>query len=212
MRRLRPALPALALLAIVGLGLPPTGRPAGAQAATAGAWATYEWRSAVKVEVPVLVQQPGAAGAPATWSVDRETTTPRPLYVTYGIVRSDAKSYVLQILTRLGPDATPLSITQVTVDRTSGKALKSVIRDKKGVIATPESGLRPFREAAVKGTREEVAVPAGRFTAVKASYRNGTVWVSDKVPALGLVKATLPDGELELVRSGTAGAQDLLRS
>ena len=64
----------------------------------------------------------------------------------------------------------------------------------------------------VKGSREEVAVSAGRFSAVKAPYRNGTVWVSDKVPALSLVKATLPDGELELVQSGTAGAQDLLRS
>jgi hypothetical protein len=64
----------------------------------------------------------------------------------------------------------------------------------------------------VQGTREEVAVPAGRFTAVKAPHRNGTVWVTDRVPALGVVKGAFPDGQLELVKSGTTGAQDLLRS
>jgi len=98
------------------------------------------------------------------------------------------------------------------VDLASGNAVKSVIRDRKGVIATPESGLRPLRQASVKGSREEVAVQAGRFTAIKASHRNGTVWVSDQVPALGIVKGTFPDGQLELVKSGTTGAQDLLRS
>jgi hypothetical protein len=29
---------------------------------------------------------------------------------------------------------------------------------------------------------------------------------------MGLVKGAFPDGELELVKSGTTGAQDLLRS
>jgi hypothetical protein len=38
------------------------------------------------------------------------------------------------------------------------------------------------------------------------------VWVSDRVPAMGLVKGVFPDGQLELVKSGTGGAQDLLRS
>jgi hypothetical protein len=213
MRGLRPAVRVVALpLVTLMLGAALASRPAGAQGPAVGAWATYEWRSAVEVDVPVFVQQPGAAGAPATWSVEREKTAPRPFYVTYGIVRGDAKSYVLQILTRLSPDGPPLSITQVTVDRASGKALKSVIRDKKGIIATPESGVRPFREAAVAGRREEVAVPAGRFTAVRAPHGQGTVWVSDKVPALGLVKAVSPQGQLELVRSGTTGARDLLRS
>jgi hypothetical protein len=98
------------------------------------------------------------------------------------------------------------------VDRASGKALRSVIRDKKGVIATPESGLRPFRQAGLTGATEDVSVPAGRFSAVKAPHRNGTVWVSDRVPALGLVRAEFPEGVLELVRSGTTGAEDLLRS
>jgi hypothetical protein len=36
--------------------------------------------------------------------------------------------------------------------------------------------------------------------------------VSDRVPVLGIVKGVFPDGQLELVKSGTAGAQDLLRS
>jgi len=182
-----------------------------AQGPAVGGWATYEWRSAAKVDIPVLVRQPGASGA-TSWSLDREAAAPRPIFVTYSVVRSDAKSYVLQIVTRPTADGTPLSVTQVTVDRASGKALKSVIRDKKGVIATPESGLRPLRQAGVQGTREEVAVPAGRFTALKAPHRNGTVWVSDNVPALGLVKGAFPDGQLELVKSGTTGARDLLRS
>jgi hypothetical protein len=29
---------------------------------------------------------------------------------------------------------------------------------------------------------------------------------------MGIVKAVFPDGQLELVKSGTSGAQDLLRS
>jgi hypothetical protein len=177
-----------------------------------GGWATYEWKPAAKVEVPVLVQQPGAGGAPATWSVDRETSAPRPIFITYSVIRGDAKSYVLQIVTRSTVDGTPLSVTQITVDRASGKPLKSVIKDKKGVISTPDSGYRPFRQAGLQGTSEEVTVPAGKFTAVKAPHRNGTVWVSDQVPAIGIVKGVYPDGQLELVKRGTGGTQDLLRS
>ena len=208
MRRRRPDPHSLALLVVLVLGV---AGPAAAQGPAVGSWATYEWRSTAKTDIPVLVQQPGASGA-ATWSVDRETVPPRPIFETFSVVRGDAKTYVLQIVTRTTPEGTPLSVTQVTVDRASGKALKSVIRDKKGVIPTPESGLRPLREASVRGTPEEVTVPAGRFTAVKAPHRNGTVWVSDRVPALGIVKGIFPDGQLELVKSGTSGAQDLLRS
>lgn len=185
--------------------------PATVDAQTVGSWATYEWRSAAKIDLPVLVQQPGATGA-AGWSFDREAAAPRAIFVTFSIVGGDAKSYVLQILTRPTADGQPLSVTQVTVDRASGKALKSVIRDRKRVIPTPESGLRPFREASVQGPREEVTVPAGRFTAVKSPYRNGTVWVSDQVPAMGIAKGVFPDGQLELLKSGTTGAQDLIRS
>jgi hypothetical protein len=208
MRRLDLVPPSLAFLMVVALGV---AAPAAAQSPAVGGWATYEWKSAAKVNVPVLMRQSGADGA-TSWSVDQETVVPRPIFETFSVVRGDAKSYVLQIETRPTPDGKPLSVTQVTVDRASGKALKSVIRDKKGVIATPESGLRPLRQAALQGSREEVAVPAGRFPAVKAPYRNGTVWVSDQVPVLGIVKALFPDGQLELVKRGTTGAQDLLRS
>jgi hypothetical protein len=197
----------LTLLLLLTLGV---AFDAAAQGPAVGGWATYEWRSVQNVDVPVLVKQPDASGA-ANWSVDREASQPR-LFVTYSVVRGDAKSYVLQIVTRPTADGTPLSVTQVTVDRASGKALKSVIRDRKGVVPTPESGLRPLRQAGVKGTSEEVSVPAGRFTAIKAPHRNGTVWVSDQVPALGIVKGVFPDGQLELVKRGTTGAQDLLRS
>jgi hypothetical protein len=209
MGRLRPDSIGLALLFVLAFAIT---TPAIAQTPTAGSWATYEWRDAARIEYPVLVQQPGAGGAAPSWSLDRESAPPRPIFVTYSIVRADPKSYVLQIVTRLTADGNPLSITQVTVDRASGKALKSVIKDKKGVIPTPESGLRPFREAGVQGAKEEISVPAGRFTAVKAAHRNGTVWVSDRVPALGVAKGVFPDGQLELVKSGTTGAQDLLRS
>jgi hypothetical protein len=208
MRRLDLVPPSLAFLMVVALGV---AAPAAAQSPAVGGWATYEWKSAAKVNVPVLMRQSGADGA-TSWSVDQETVVPRPIFETFSVVRGDAKTYVLQIETRPTPDGKPLSVTQVTVDRASGKALKSVIRDKKGVIATPESGLRPLRQAALQGSREEVAVPAGRFPAVKAPYRNGTVWVSDQVPVLGIVKALFPDGQLELVKRGTTGAQDLLRS
>jgi hypothetical protein len=195
------------LLVLLALGV---AAPVAAQPPAVGGWATYEWKDAAKVDIPVVVQQPSASG-PATWTIDKESATPR-VFVTYSIVRADAKSYVLQIATRGSADGKPLSVTQVTVDRASGKAVKSVIKNKKGATTTPESGLRPFREGGVQGPREEVAVPAGRFTAVKAPYRNGRVWVSDQVPALGLVKGVFPDGQLELVKSGTGGVQDLLRS
>lgn len=178
---------------------------------TVGAWATYRWTSSLREDVPVLVRQDSQGGQPA-WSVARESVPPTPLFVTYAIVRADAKTYTMQITTHTTPDGPPLSVTQVRVDRASGKALRSVIQRPKGVIDTPESGLRPFRQASVKGTEETVAVPAGRFPAVRATYQDGTVWVSDQVLALGLVKATFPSGTLELVRSGTAGAKDLLRS
>lgn len=209
MRESRRHLGALVLLLALGLAVV---MPVVAQAQVVGSWATYEWRSAAKVDMPVLVQQPAAGGGTPSWSLDREAAPPRPIFITYSILRGDAKSYVLQIVTRPTVDGTPLSVTHITVDRASGKALKSVIRDKKGIIPTPESGLRPLRETGVQGAREEVTVPAGRFPAVKASYRNGTVWVSDRVPALSVVKGVFPDGQLELVNSGTTGARDLLRS
>jgi hypothetical protein len=88
-----------------------------------------------------------------------------------------------------------------------------VIQRPKGVIETPESGFRPLREAALKGgAKESVTVPAGTFAATRGSWADGTVWVSDEVPALGLVKANLKTGVLELVKSGGSGAKDLLRS
>jgi hypothetical protein len=207
----RPRLDPRSLVFLVALVLGVAGQ-ADAQGPAVGSWATYEWRSTAKTDVPVLVQQPAASGGAATWSVDKESAVPRPIFETFSVVRGDAKTYVLQIVTRLTPDGAPLSVTQVTVDRASGKTLKSVIRDKKGVIPTSESGLRPLRQAGVQGASEEITVPAGRFTAVKATHKNGTVWVSDRVPAMGIVKGLFPEGQLELVKSGTSGAQNLLRS
>jgi hypothetical protein len=197
----------LALLLVVPL----PARAATAPDPAVGASATYRWTSSLRHEVPVVVRQEGAGGQ-VTWSVAQEAVAPAPLFVTYAIVAGDARSYTLQITTHQTPDGPPLSVTQIRIDRRSGKALRSVTRTAKGAIATPESALRPFRQSDVKGTEEAVTVPAGQFTAIRAAYRDGTVWVSDRVPALGLVKAASPTGTLELVKSGTAGARDLLRS
>lgn len=177
-----------------------------------GSWAMYRWTSTLTQQVPVLVQQPGPGGR-VTWSVVQESTTPPPLFVTYSVVRADRRTYTLQIVTQERQDGPPLSVTQVTVDATTGKATRSVIQRPKGVVATPESGLRPLREADIpRGAREDVTVPTGRFSAVRGTVQGAEVWVSDRVPALGLVKATWPSGTLELVRSETTGARDLLRA
>jgi hypothetical protein len=202
--RVMPLATLLVALALVAGAATPTG-PA------VGAWAAYRWTSSLSHEVPIVVRQEGPGGQ-VTWSVSRESTAPPPLFVAYGIVGGDAKTYTLQIVTSRALDGPPLSVTQIRVDRASGKALRSVIRTPKGVASTPDDPLRPFRQADLKGTPESVSVPAGQLMAVRAPYRDGTVWVSDQVPAMGLVKATFPSGTLELVRSGAAGAKDLLRS
>jgi hypothetical protein len=211
MTRRRPthALGLLGLLAVLAAAAVP--RAAGAaDPVVAGSLATYRWTPAARAEVPVLVQQPGPGGA-ATWSVEREAAPAAPLFVTYSIPRADARRYVLQIATHQTLDGPPLSVTQVTVDRATGRATRSVIRRPQGPIATPEDGTRPFRADAVRGTPETVEVAAGRFETVRAPYRDGVVWVADGVPALGLAKASLPGGQLELVRSARTGAKDLLR-
>ena len=118
----------------------------------------------------------------------------------------------LQVTTHETADGPPLSVTQVRVDRKSGKTLRTVTRSPKGAVPTPEGTLRPFQQAGASGPEETVTVPAGQFAAIRTSYKNGTVWVSDRVPALGAVKATFPTGTLELVRSGSSGAKDLLRA
>jgi hypothetical protein len=174
-----------------------------------GASATYRWTSTHRTDVPVVVKQ--EQGGQVSWSFAQDTTTPA-LFVTYAIVQADARTYTIQVTTHGTPDGPPLSVTQVRVDRASGKALRSVTRSPKGPVPTPEGALRPFRQAGMSGPEESVTVPAGQFAAIRGPYRDGTVWVSDRVPALGLVKATFPSGTLELVRSGTAGAKDLLRS
>jgi len=177
-----------------------------------GSQATYRWTSSVSQPVTVLVQQRDAGGR-VTWSAVEERASPPPIFMTYAVVRGDAKSYTLQIVTHEQPDGPPLSVTQVTVDRASGKALRSVISRPKGLIDTPESGLRPMREAGVpQGTREQISVPAGTFAALRGAVQGAQVWVSDQVPVLGLVKGVWPSGTLELVRSAPTGATDLLAS
>lgn len=175
-----------------------------------GSSATYRWTSQTTEAVTVLVQQEDATGK-VTWSLAQETAPLPPVYVTYSIVKSDAKTYTLQVVTHQTIASDPLSITHVVVDRGSGKTVRSVIQAPKGPIRTPEAELRPLREAGVPlGKREEIVVRGGRFTALHGSVGGAEVWVSNEVPALGLVKAVLPAGTLELTRSATTGAVDLL--
>jgi hypothetical protein len=198
----------ISLIATLGSG---AGRSAAAADAgpVVGGWATYQWTSTRVEEIPVVVRQ-SSPGGPETRTVSRERAAPAPLFVTYSIVRGDPSRYVLQVVTAATLDGPPLSVTQVTVERASGKAVRSVIQRPQGVIATPESGIRPFRQADARGPEEEVTVPAGRFRAVRTPYADGTVWVSDQVPGLGLVRGEYGHARLELVRSGARGARDLL--
>jgi histone H1/5 len=185
-------------------------KAAAAQGPAVGGWSSYVWTSALAQTVPVVVQQAGGAGA---WSVVQQTAPPPPIIVNYAVVRGDRKTYTLQITTHEQPDAPPLSVTQVTVDRASGRAVRSLIQRPKGVIATPESGLRPVRPADVaQGRPEEITVPAGRFTATHGTARGVEVWASDQVPALGLVKAMWQEGVLELRASNPTGATDLFKT
>jgi hypothetical protein len=227
-RLLTASLAGAAWLALGPLALPaagqaakPAAKPAAAKpvpkAATpagpaVGASATYRWTSALTETVPVLVQQTQAGGQ-ATWGVAQEKVTPGPILVTYSVVRANARSYTLQIVTQERPDGTALSVTQVTIDRASGKTLRSLIRRPKGVVATPDSALRPFREAGVpQGRQEDVTVPAGRFTAVRGQAQGAELWVSDQVPVLGLVKGVWNEGTLELLGTSTNGAPDRFKS
>jgi hypothetical protein len=225
--RLTATLAGAALLALGPLATPvagqatkpaaqPAAKPAAKAAAPAGpavgASATYRWTSALTETVPVLVQQPQPGGQ-ATWAVAQEKVVPGPILVTYSVVRANARSYTLQIVTQERPDGTPLSVTQVTIDRASGKTLRSLIKRPKGVVATPDSALRPFREAGVvQGRPEEVTVPGGRFTAVRGTARGAELWVSDQVPVLGLVKGVWNEGTLELVGTAATGARDHFKS
>jgi hypothetical protein len=144
-------------------------------------------------------------------SVTQEAAPLAVLYVTYAIVRGDARTYTLQIVTRDDRDGVALSVTHITVDRSSGKALRSVIQRPKGVIATPESGLRPLRESSVSGGRpEEIQVPGGRYATVRGRVGDAEVWVSDRAPGLGVVRAVWASGTLELIQGATSGAMDLL--
>ena len=150
----------------------------------------------------MLVQQPAASGGAASWSVDQGGSRRPPIFETFSVVRGDAKTYVLQIVTRTTVDGTPLSVTQVTVDRASGKALKSVHPRQEG--RDPHAGERP--SSAPSGERARAPPKRSRCRPgasppIKAPHRNGTVWVSDQVPALGIVKGVFPDGQLELVEA-----------
>lgn len=194
----------------------PAAKPAAKAAPPAGpavgASATYRWTSALTETVPVLVQQ-ARPGSQPTWSVAQEKVPPGPILVTYSVVRADARSYTLQIVTQERPDGTPLSVTQTTINRASGKAIRSLIRGPKRVAATPDSALRPLREAGIpQGRPEDVTVPAGRFTAVRGSAQGAELWVSDQVPVLGLVKGVWNEGTLELVGTAATGARDHFKS
>ena len=84
--------------------------------------------------MPVVVEQ--EQGGQVTWSFARETATPA-LFVTYSIVQADAHTYMLQVTTHATADGPPLSVSQVRVDRASGKALRERDATPKGLSPRP---------------------------------------------------------------------------
>lgn len=200
----------LACLSLTAWALGQWPHGAWAQAPAVGNWASYRWTSTIKEPQQVLVRETGADGK-VTLRVEKVAAPAATLFVTYAIVGEQDTAYWLQVSTHEGPGALPLAVTQILVDKKSGKSLKSVTQRPKGLIETPENELRPLRESAVKGDRQEVRVPAGSFVAIHAKVSGVEVWVSDRVAALGIAKAIFPNGVLELTASGQSGAKNLLK-
>ena len=176
-----------------------------------GSWATYRFTPSLPDRQQIIVRETMSDGTTRIRLEEGPPPTRPSLAITYAIVGETAEGTWLQVTTHQAPEGPPLSTTQILISKKTGKALRSQTLGSKGVVPTPESELRPQRENQVRGTREEVTVPAGRYQAVRGKVGAIEVWVSDQVPAMGLVKATLSDGTLELLKASPTGAKDLLK-
>jgi len=176
-----------------------------------GSWATYRFTPSLPERQQIIVRETMTDG---TTRIRLEEGPPptRPIFfITYAIVGETTEGKWLQVTTHQTPDGPPLSTTQILISKKDGRALRSQILGSRGVVPTPENELRPLREDRVSGTREEVAVPTGRYQAVRGKVGSTEVWVNDQVPAMGVVKAALSNGILELLKASPSGAKDLLK-
>ena len=201
---------ALGLSAIV---LAPGLAAAASPAPAAGSWATYRRTSPVTQTVSGADRAAAGAGVRQGHLVGDQRVPERPRGLR-DLRRGAGGPQDLCPPAHhpdIRPDSPPLSITQVTVDKATGKGCQERHPEAQGVSPTPEDGLRPFSRADIGGTPEAVTVPAGTFQAAKGMAQGSTVWVADKAGPLNLVKMVGPRGTMELVKEGTGGVKDLLR-
>lgn len=178
-----------------------------------GSYATYKWTSRVEVTKDILHKSISPDGE-VSYKVTKETIKAKPLYITYSILKATEKDYLLQIVTREEKDKDPLSVSQILIDRRTEKGVKAVIKSPKEVPVPypPGKELIHIPEKAVKdGKRVNITVEGGTFSCLQGTFKGHEVCVSDEVPTLGIVKATLEDGIAELVESSPTGAKDLIK-
>lgn len=178
-----------------------------------GSYATYKWISKVETKKDVIYKTVTPDGK-VSYKVTKETERPKPIYLTYSILKATGKDYLVQIVTRDGKDTEPLSISQILVDRKTGKGLKSVVKSPKDlpVAYTPGKEILHISEKAVKdGKKVTITVEGGTFGCLQGTFNGNEVCISDEVPTLGIVKATVEDGTLELIESSQTGARDLIK-
>lgn len=176
-----------------------------------GSWATYRFTPSLPDRQQIIVRETMTDGTTRV-RLEEGPAPVRPSFaVTYSIVGETAEGTWLQVTTHQTADGPPLSTTQILTSKKDGKALRSQILGSRGLVSTPENELRPLKENRVSGTREEVTVPAGRYQAVRGKVGAVEVWVSNQVPAMGVAKATLVNGTLELLKASPSGAKDLLK-
>ena len=137
----------------------------------------------------------------------RGLRAPPPIFVTYSVVRGDAKSYVLQIVHAAdGGGHPPLGHTS---PRWTARLARPQERHprQEGVIPTRRAVSGRSARRGVQGGPEEVTVPAGRFNRRQgAPPERHRVGVRSGAGARRR-QGAFPDGQLELLKRGTAGAQ-----
>lgn len=187
--------------------------PTSLRAEKAGSYATYKWTSKIEVTKEVINKTVSSDGK-VSYKITKETVKQKPVYLTYSILKAADKNYLVQVVTRDGMDTEPLSISQFLIDRKSGKVVKAVVKSPKDhpVPFKPGKELIHIAEKAVKdGKKVSLTVEGKTYNCMQGSFNGNEVCVSDEIPTLGIVKATLEDGTFELVESSPTGAKDLIK-
>ncbi len=187
--------------------------PSSLLAEKVGSYATYKWTSKMEATKDVLYKTVSPDGK-VSYKVAKETVKSKPVYLTYSILKATNKDYLVQIETRSEKNKEALSVTQVLMDRKTGKGINAVIKSPKDVPVPfpPGNELIHISEKAVKdGKKVNVTVEGGTFNCFQGTFEGQDVCVSDEIPTLGIVKANLKDGTAELVESSLTGAKDLIK-